>query len=331
MLKTQGQSSDLLSERLANRKKSAPSEAVDVKSLRHKEEAGTGSVPTYGPGQCETIENETTTNRRQLTKRPKREKPPKREKKPRRRDMAYAAPDDDVMHDDAESFDELITEQEYKRIKRQQKFQNTKIRISKIAVAIIVLLCLYCSFLIYGLVQTNYIYNNNGEVVPEVLSVEDLQTLKQYNTLSNYYLRTRILYEDVLKVDYDLTQNPDNGALLAMEYTELLDKVSKLSTDLEASKLDTGYQTILKQMYDLVHTHIAVYLQNISNALTSNDQKAATEAVAGREVVKSQFRNLTSNMAMLCNATNGAKNGDIYAWSPDAYIQSMAEQEVATP
>lgn len=328
MLRNSDDSSSLLSARLATKddtKKPSGTKQVDIRGLRGKAE-GAVEAPTYTPDR-----ESSTTYQLTQEKAPKKKKEKKRKKKLLQNAAETTPPspaelEPSTESETAEDFDAFMNEEDFKAIQREERTAALKGKAKRIFLAVTVVLCLYLAFLIYGLLQTNYVYNDNGEVVPEILSVEDLGTLKQYNTLSNYYLRVRILYEKVLSVDYKLAQNSDNGALVAMEYTDLLDNVSKLVTDIEAAQLDTAYTILLSQMDELVKTHIAVYLQNMAKALTQNDSDAATQALAGREVIESEFTALTANMATLCNATNGANNGEIYSWSPSAYMESLAKE-----
>ena len=223
----------------------------------------------------------------------------------------------------AEEFDREIDFTSAKEAKKQQRASFLRVRLSKFIVGIMVILCVYIAFLTYGLIQTSYIYDDTGNVTAEILSVEDLRVLGQYEELSGYYLRTRILYEEVLKLDYELAMNGENSRAIAREYLALLDTVSKLSTDLSANELDIAYAGIINQIYELVYTHIAVYLQNMSGAITENNANKANQALQGREVINQYFTTLTANMADLCHTTHGAKNGDIYNWSPDSYMASL--------
>jgi len=330
MLKNSASRSDsLLSSRLTKKdaapKKPFQVKQVDISGLRGKA-VEIIETPTYAVEQ-ETVQPNAL----------KQEKAPKQKKRKKKgllrgNDEGLSSivqapePTPEPKSDTAEDFDAVITEEDYKAIRRQECAAIRKNKVKKAVLSVTIVLCLYVAFLIYGLVQTNYIYNDSGEVVPEILSVEDLGTLSQYNALSNYYLRVRILYEKVLTIDYKLAQNSENGALLAMEYTDLLDNVSKLSTDIEAAQLDTAYTMLLNQMYVLVNTHIAVYLQNIASALTTNSSDRASQALAGREVIENEFATMTSNMVMLCNATNGANNGGIYSWSPTGFMESLVKE-----
>lgn len=325
-----GGGSGLLSSRLKNASPSEPpANDVDVSALKHRA-AERGSVPTYNESDNAVPDDDVSFERMgyEVPKRaPKKEKSRFRagkhsdDTKP-----AQSSADIEDEFEDAAVLDETLNTESLQSARRKERRDAAKARTQKVVTVITIALCLYIAFLIYGLAQTNYVYDDAGNVVPEVLSVDDLNTLAQYKALSDYYLRVRILYEHVLDVDYHLTQDSEKATLIAMEYTDLLDEVSKLATDISASELDTAYNTILSQMYNLVYTHIAVYLQNMAGALTNNNGEQANQALQGRAVIESEFTTLTANMAMLCNATNGARNGEIYQWSPDGYMESLAKE-----
>lgn len=304
----------------------------EIRPLRRKETAAE-PIPKYDTAPESVFASDDDSGSLKPGKlKTERVKPPKKEKKARKAKKLRGVnePDAVVITDDsiggqesAEAYDEAIDLEEFKRMQREEKRAHTSARISHIIFVCTIILCLYLVLLIYGVFQTSYVYDDSGAVVPEILSVSDLRSLSQYESLSSYYLRTRILYEDVLSVDYELACDGSQSTLIAMDYTELLDEVEKLTTDLSAADLDTGYSTILSQMSTLVSTHIAVYLQNMSDALTNNNADSANQALVGREVIESEFTQLTANMAAICNATNGAKNGDIYSWSPTEFIASL--------
>lgn len=232
---------------------------------------------------------------------------------------------EDIQDDNlsASDYDELISFEDYENSLKFQKREITISRLSKLVVGTLVALCLYIAFLIYGLATTNYVYDKAGYVTPEVLSVSDLGTLNEYNKVSGYYLRTRILYEKILKIDYDFSKDSNNAISYSMEYRRLLDNVSKLCTDINAAQLDIGYDGIMSQMYELVYQHMAVYLQNVADAIDNNDSAKAAEAVAGREVIENKFTTLTINMTSLREATKGARNGDLFDWNPAQFIENL--------
>ena len=323
MLKNNNDQDSLLKSRLGGNAR--PSPPSDLSRLRRREE-NDGAIPSYTAGGADKRYGEKRS-------RPENDAPAKKSggitSRIRRRadedDLARYndeadAPDYD---EDAEGFDELLDMQARQSDLKGAKTALVIKRVSKVTVCALVALCVYIAFLIYGLIQTNYVYDADGNIQPEVLTSADLRELGQYNELSSYYLRTRILYENVLQLDHELSQDADSSRQIARKYLALLDDVSKLSTDLSAVELDTEYSGIVDQMYELVYTHIAVYLQNMSGAISDNDSDKAAQAVSGREVIKQTFTSLTANMADICANTRGAKNGDIYDWSPDSYMQSL--------
>lgn len=303
----------LLSSRLKNsaRKSDDTRAQVDLSQMRHKD-SNDEALPTY------------RAEKRNDIKRQSKKSSPKAQE-------SHASPTSEPVDDemkDAARFDEEIDFEGYQAAAKEGRNAIIGARLSKIALIVTVALCIYFSFLIYGVAQTNYIYDSTGAVVPEILSVSDLRTLNQYNELSSYFLRTRILYEKVLKIDYHLAEKPEESAAVARDYLGLLDEVSKLSTDIKAAQLDIEYTGIINRMYSLVYTHIAVYLQNMNSALEGNNTDRANQALQGREVIMSEFALLTENMAALCKTTAGARNADVFDWSPQSYMESLKGDDI---
>lgn len=334
MLQNNQTTDDLLSSRLKNNRRSQTTQKQpNLGKIRPKQNDGdASSVPTYSaaddakPKKAESFSapKETKLETSTLRKKDKKHKV----KLPSVADDNTAEPitrhvDAEPEMMDAAAYDDAIEEESYISMAKQQKREKTRRNLSKLIVIAASILCVYVVFLIYGVAMTSYVYNSSGEVEPEVLSVEDLRTLNQYNTLSGYYLRTRVLYEKVLTIDYELATDSNNSSTIAREYLGLLDEVSKLASDINAAQLDIEYTGIISRMYTLVYTHIAVYLQNMNGALEGNNADKANQALQGREVITSEFATLTENMAALCSTTHGAKNGDIFNWSPTSFVASL--------
>lgn len=334
MLKNSDSSNGLLKNRLKGSASSNKSPAPNISTLKHRN-AESDSIPSYSTDTHKSAFDESDSDVQPIRqvkapKLPKKKKSGSTLKNRMSRTTNNTDSDAESSFDnsfddieDAADFDEEIDIESYQTQNKRSRSHKILNRIAKVTLTLLAILCLYVAFLIYGLIQTSYVYNDSGAIETEILSVEDLKTLNQYNTLSNYYLRTRILYENVLSLDYELAQDSGNSRAVARKYLSLLDNISKLSTDLSANELDTEYAGIVNQMYELVYTHIAVYLQNMSGAISDNDSNKANQAISGREVIQETFASLTANMADLCKTTRGAKNGDMYNWSPESYIASL--------
>jgi len=231
----------------------------------------------------------------------------------------------DMMPDPA-TYDQVLEQESLESVQRGEKMRRIKRGCSQVITVLLVILSVYLTFLIYGVSQTNYIYDNNGQIQPEILSTEDKAILAEYESLSQYYLRERILYEKTLSLDYRLSLEPDNALTIAMEYQGLLEEVAKLTVDINAADFSTAYEGVKAQLLTWVKTDIAVYLQNMSGALTNNDGDKAQKALISRDVMYNDFQTITSNLANLCHNTKGARNGNIFTWSPEAFVASLQEE-----
>lgn len=213
--------------------------------------------------------------------------------------------------------------------RRSKKESNNKpvvksglLMVIKILIAVA---CVYICFLIYGLLSTDYKYDATGELYPEILSVSDIHNLGQYEDLTEYYLRSRALYESILAIDVSLAEHPEKALTIAMDYTEQLEVADKLLIDLNAAEYDTRYSSM--------YTNIAVwtnnsclYLQYISSAITNNNGADAEKALTLRDQLYASFASITANIANLADSTKGA-NSDIYEWSPESYIEQLKGED----
>ena len=228
---------------------------------------------------------------------------------------------------DHDSF-EAEMEREYVSKTNHEESQKVVKRHLAVGVQIgIVALCIYICFLIYGLISTNYAYDDGGNVSPVVLSVSDLKVLNEYESIVSYYLRARIVYEQTLTLDYELSQRPEDALLIAMEYTALLDTVDKLAVDLRAAEYSTRYTALYSQVNRWTTTYIAVYLQKMAIAITENNSVAANDAVIARDIVYTDFAQITANIATIASNTKGVQNINLYTWTPEVFIENLREGE----
>lgn len=304
----------LLKSRLSNKGTSSPGKSTPPQRMHIKQEEGAVQAPSY-----QTEEEFSGFHKAPKKKKGRKSGPLKRSRQ--------EAPETNDANLDADDLDELLNEQSEQATVMRAKATIRKSRALRVLQVFLIILCVYVAFLVYGVVETNYIYNQEGLVEPEILSVAGRAALAEYENLSGYYLRARILYERALSLDYELSVNPDASLSVAMEYNAMLDDVAKLTVDIDAAQFGTEYSSIKTQLLTWVKTDIAVYLQNISAAITNNDSTKANNAMVSRDVMYADFATLTSNMAALCKSTAGAKNGDIFNWSPESYVATLSEAQ----
>ena len=317
----------LLSSRLSGRQQKPSQQVPDVNALRQPM-SSSSDIPAY---EMDSNEGKGKKTRKEKQKpKPASESPLNRVSSNRNSGQAASAqwtqPAENLDEmPEAMRFDEDLERESLDEARRREKAKVLRHRFGRIMTGAMILLCVYMAFLIFGVTQTNYIYDDAGQIQPEVLSVADKKNLAEYESLSQYYLRARILYEEALTLDYRLSVYPDDSLSIATEYSGMLDEVSKLTVDIDAADFSTGYTGIQEQLLNWVKTDIAVYLQNISAAIINNDATKAENAIISRDVMYTDFSTLTANMATLCQSTKGAKNGEIFAWSPESFVDTLEE------
>lgn len=222
-----------------------------------------------------------------------------------------------------EKFEAELDAETTQKDNRSEMAAETKKHMAVWAQVLIIILSIYTCFLIYGLFLTNYVYDTNGNVTPEVMTVNDLQALNDYKSIQTFYLRTRNLYEDTLKLDYQLSQHPEESLMVSMGYTKLLETVDKLAVDISAAQFDAQYTAIYSQFKTWTTTDIALYLQYMAKAIANNDATAANNAIIARDAVYNDFALITSNIAKLATTIKGTGRLDFDTWTPDSYIESL--------
>jgi len=232
---------------------------------------------------------------------------------------------DAPVMESAAAYDDALEQEAERRQVKEKRGSLLRSRLTFGLQICLIALCVYVAFLIYGVSMTRYVYTEQGQIAPEVLSVSDMHFLAEYEAFSSYYLRARILYEEAMTLDYRLSIAPDSALVVAMDYTALLDDVAKLSVDISAAEYDTGYSSIYGQLLNWVKTDIAVYLQNMAGAITENSAEKANNALISRDVMYSDFSRLTANAVSLARSTKGADNLDIYDWSPESFSEGLTE------
>lgn len=218
-----------------------------------------------------------------------------------------------------DELEELMSEQE---IQKGEKRQNRKYKILQFLLAAG---CIYFVFLIYGTLVTDYTYDQTGKIIPVVLTVNDIEERNEFNKLYAIYLQSRGLYEKILILDYRVASGVEDTLNIAPEYEKTLDEISKLAVQVDAASISSEYNQVRNMMLTWVKTHIAAYCQYMSTAITQNDETAAQEAIACREVVNSNFRQITENIITIGSEINGIELADIKNWSPESYIASEIE------
>ena len=107
---------------------------------------------------------------------------------------------------------------------------------------------------------------------------------------------------------------------LAPLYEEKLDTVSSLSIKTDALTVETKYSKVKDMLLSWIKNDIAVYLQNMSSAISQNNSETAQNALQDKDRVYDDFSLITQNIVALGSSISGADLTDIKSWTPEDYV-----------
>lgn len=231
-----------------------------------------------------------------------------------------AAPNNPIDYND---FETDLDAEDIKRGRKERKAAKRKAVLSKICLIVMLFACAYLLLLIYGVLKTEYTYDETGKVVAQRMSYEQLKASEDFKTVYNEYLQTRRLYEEVLKLDYRLAAGVEDPLLIAPDYEEILEQVDALTIqikELSGDIADTRYTQVQEMLEEWVSTQIAVYCQNMSKAISRNDTEAASHALQYKNVAYNGFTIITENLLAIGSQVEGADLSELKSWSPEKFI-----------
>lgn len=212
--------------------------------------------------------------------------------------------------------------EDYAEIRDNTKMKRGNLH-TRIINFILIAGCIYLLVLIFGAAVTKYQYNSDGKAVPEKMSVDDIRQKHNFDTILTQYEYCRSLYEKTLLLDYRVAQGQEDTLEIAPEYEALLDDVQNLSVKTDAISVDTKYDQVKSMMVNWIKNDIAVYLQNISAAISENNTEKANNALQDKDRVYDDFSLITQNIVALGSSISGADLTDIKSWTPEDYIDQQ--------
>lgn len=214
---------------------------------------------------------------------------------------------------------------------RKELIKDKKNRIIKrIVIVLLIIGSLYCIFLIYGVINTDYVYDSNGKVVPQSMSISDIKKKDEFNKVYGQYQVARSIYEDVLKLDYRLSQNMEDQKVIATEYQKELDKLNEFIPQLKALEVSSEYTQIISMLTSWSGANlnsINSYCTHMSQAISQNDSTTADTALSERNTIYSDFQLITQNLTSIAEKIKGVDITSLYMWSPENYVQKNLSNE----
>ena len=230
---------------------------------------------------------------------------------------AYTEPD----LKEAETYEQTLEEKEHIAARRRERRKKQSAYFRRFVSGTLIAFCLYLTFLIYGAVNTDFIYNDQGHIVPRAMTLQSIGALEDYNEFAVQYRQAQYLYEQVLLLDYRIAAGVEDPLEIAPEYETLLDPIESLAIQLGAAELSSAYTQALGMLTQWVKDDIAVYCQNMSRAISQGNEEYAANALEDKNRMYQNFSMLTQNLLVLAQGVEGADVKDIAGWSPEKFIE----------
>lgn len=207
------------------------------------------------------------------------------------------------------------------RRRRERKTSARNATLEKIGIIAMTIACVYLVFLIYGALKTEYVYNEDGRVVAQRLTYEELENLETFKDVQSEYLQARRLYETILRLDYKMAAGMEDPLLIAPEYEAVLEQIDELVIQIKALDInDPKYNQLCTMIETWVGTDAALYCQKMSAAISRNDAQAASDALVCRNAMYNDFTIITENIVVLGSGVHGVELSELEGWTPEKYI-----------
>ena len=226
-----------------------------------------------------------------------------------------------------EMLEEIEMAEQYETEKREHR-SNIRHRVFNIVMA---LLSFYMVFLIYGVVTTQYAYNNEGKVKAEKMSVSDIKEKKEFEKILAQYQNARALYEQILMFDKRLELDSTQAMSIATEYEGISDDIESLYTKVSSITVDAKYSQLKNMLLvwlkgddaQEVPNGLFMYVTYMSAAISQNDSENADAAVQAKDNVYTSFSVITSDLVALGENIKGVDMTEERKWSPESYVDEQ--------
>jgi len=204
---------------------------------------------------------------------------------------------------------------------KEEKREKRNALLKRIVAIMLIIGCAYMIFLIYGVFNTTYIYNDKGEIVPQKMTVKQIREMEQYTEITTQYRIARMLYEKVLTLDYRIAAGVEDPKLIAPEYESILEDVESLAIEIQAMEVPAKYSQVKNMLSTWIQTDVAVYCQRMSQAISQDNAEYAQQAMQYRTVMYDDFSLITENIVIIGQTVESVDIKDIIEWSPDKYVR----------
>lgn len=185
----------------------------------------------------------------------------------------------------------------YYDVYEEYKSSDKSRKIKKILIG----LGIYLAFLTLGICSTSFTVNELGHKEAQIVTVTLREERRYYDLLAKEYNYMAQMIEDIKKLDQRFLNGEwtENAFALAAEYEDLLPTIDIRLPRVKALEVPQKYNVIKTAMVNLYKDDIALYLQNMSKALATNNATALKNAVSWSQEISIHLRQLQNNLSEL--------------------------------
>ena len=166
---------------------------------------------------------------------------------------------------------------------------------------LLILLCVYFSFFLFGMLVSDYYVDENGVRQPIVLSMDYLADREDYTELRSHYDAIEELVVDITIIDIHLANEDITTMEAATQYTALLnERVDIMIPKITAMELGDEQAVLQQSMETILSNDIAVYLQKMVDGLKTGNGDSINTAMVWRDKFLASFNVIRGDMANLC-------------------------------
>ncbi len=202
-------------------------------------------------------------------------------------------------------------------------FRFVKRNCKKLIVAFVML---YVVIFAFGLLTTRIYVDENGERQAYRVTFSDLKKEDDYNELKNIIADVRDLLAEVTVVDIHLANGAYSNYKAASHYTSILDgQLDVMIPKITSLSVQDNQKPIKEAIESMLKNDLAIYLQSISEILTTGNTGAVTTALQYRENALNTYEIIIEEMEKISDSLH-IEDSSFYKWE----LKNAAEKKDPT-
>ncbi len=166
--------------------------------------------------------------------------------------------------------------------------------------SLLITLCLYLVFVLFGMLITDYYIDENGYRQPIEANFAYLEQREDYRELKKQYDQICDLMVDITVIDIHFANKDYTDMEAVTYYTKILnERVDILIPKITALELGEEQAVVQQTMETLLSNDCAVYLQKIVEGLRAGNADTVKTALVWRDKAFSSFEILRGDMSNL--------------------------------